>query len=131
MKCLMKKSMKPSFVMIIGLLSMVFLFTNNSSAQDSKKQPFAEKAMNNLNKGFYFSIKSVTCFAGGTSLYIAIEKSNNYAFLWEIDGSHGGHQMNQECICGQYAKLRVMRLSDGLQMSQTVGLPSCGGGENN
>ncbi len=123
--------MKSSFAMIIGLLSIIVLFTNNSSAQSMTKQPFAQKNMNKINKGFYFDIKSVTCFAGGTSLYVSIDKSNNYAFLWEIDGSHGGHQMNQECISGQYAKLRVMRLSDGLQMTRTVRLPNSGGGDNN
>ncbi len=127
----MKKSMKSSLAMLIGLLSMVVLFTNNSNAQSAKNQPFAEKAFKKINKGFYFDIKAVTCFAGGTSLYVAIEKSNNYAFLWEIDGQHGGHQMNQECIYGEYAKLRVMRLSDGLQITRTVRLTYYGDSDNN
>jgi hypothetical protein len=123
--------MKSSFAMIIGLLSMVVLFTNNSNAQSAKNQPFAEKAIKKINKGFYFDIKSVTCFGGGNSLYVAIEKSNNYSFLWEIDGKHGGHQMNLECIQGEYAKLRVMRLSDGLQMTRTVRLTYNGDNDNN
>jgi hypothetical protein len=127
----MKKSIKSSFAMIIGLLSMVVLFTTNSNAQSAKNQPFAEKAIKKINKGFYFDIKSETCFAGGTSLYVAIEKSNNYAFLWEIDGKHGGHQMNQECISGEYAKLRVMRLSDGMQLTKTIRLSGSSDGSTN
>ncbi len=118
----MKNSMNSSTAIMVCLMTVTVLLTNNLNAQAPSKKPFAEQAMNKISKGFRFDIKAIPCFAGGTSLYVAIEKSNNYAFLWEIDGKHGGHQMNQECISGEYAKLRVMRLSDGKQLTKTIRL---------
>jgi hypothetical protein len=41
-----------------------------------------------------------------------------------VNGNHGGHQIKVECVSGTYAKVRVMRLSDGLSISRTVKLPN-------
>ncbi len=56
---------------------------------------------------------------------VNIAHPKKYTYLWEINGGPGGHQMKVDCVCGSYAKVRVMRLSDGRQVSKTMSLPKC------
>ncbi len=127
----MKNSLKSCISLMFGLMAMFVLMTINLSAQATSKKQFVEQAMNKISKGFRFEIKTVPCFAGGISLYDVIDKSNNYALLREIDGNYGGHQMYQECIIGDNAKLRVMHLFDGMQITKSIRLPSSSDGNKN
>ncbi|MBI1227542.1 MAG: hypothetical protein GC192_20080 [Bacteroidetes bacterium] len=125
----MKNSKKFRFLSMIFAICMIVFFCNELSAQNHKtptNTTFAKKAMIKIAPDFDFQIIANTCFAEGVSLNIKIDKPQDYAYIWEVNGSHGGHQMNQDCICGDYAKVRVMRLKDGKQVTRTIKLPSCG-----
>lgn len=104
-----------------------------------------EKENLNLNKSFSPSFASTTvaettpslpfnfnliashCIAGGVGLSVDIENPSEYAFLWEINGGHGGHDMSTlTCLCGDSATVYIMRLADGVSISKSIALPPCG-----
>lgn len=66
-----------------------------------------------------------TCFSGGTSLEAVTDSSEEYGFLWAIDGGHGGHARNVTCVCGDEATVRVTRLADGLSIFKTTKISDC------
>lgn len=123
----MKKSMQIRFTVMFCIFSAAFFMTNVVAAQTQKPKTFAEKAIRSIQKGIGFNIISSPCFAGGSSYGIKINQPEKYAFLWEVDGRNGGHQMSIDCACGKYATVRIMRLSDGYQVFKTFKLEKCNG----
>ena len=75
---------------------------------------------------FYFALITSHCIAGGIGLTVDIENPSEYAFLWEVNGNHGGHEISTlPCLCGDSATVHVMRLADGVSISKSVALPGC------
>ncbi len=126
----MKKSMQFRLAVMFSLFTASIFMTNEAVAQSKNTRSFAEKSVLKMQQGFSFNIAVSPCYAGGTGFRVQIAQPEKYAYLWEINGSHGGHQMNIDCACGNYAKVRVMRLSDGLQVTRTIKLGKCGGSNN-
>ncbi len=122
----MKKSMQFRFAVMFSLFTASIFMTNEAMAQSRTTHTFAEKTMAKLSNSFSFNLIATPCYTGGTGYRVQISQPQKYAFLWEVNGQHGGHQMSIDCACGEYAKVRVMRLSDGLQITRTVRLGKCG-----
>lgn len=123
----MKKSLQFRFAVVFSLFTASMFMANEAVAQAKPTKSFAEKAVLKMQQGFGFNIAASPCYAGGTSFRVQIAEPKKYAFTWEVNGSHAGHQMNIDCACGNYAKVRVQRLSDGLQVTRTIKLGKCGG----
>jgi hypothetical protein len=126
----MKKSMQIQFAVMFSLFAASIFMTNEAVAQTQTTKSFAEKAVAKMQQAFNFKVAATPCFSGGTSYSVQIAQPQKYAYAWEVNGNNGGHRMNIECACGNYAKVRVMRLSDGLQATRTIKLGKCGGSDN-
>jgi hypothetical protein len=50
---------------------------------------------------------------------------DRYSYLWEIDGSKGGHASDLKCACGKVATLTVTDAKTGLSYSRQVKLSPC------
>ncbi|MDX2071823.1 MAG: hypothetical protein SFV55_25545 [Haliscomenobacter sp.] len=73
-----------------------------------------------------FTLVLNNCFAGGAGVTVNINNPQNYAFLWEVNGNPGGHNISTSgCDCGGMAKVTVTRLADGQSLSKSVNLPAC------
>ena len=121
----MKKSMKFRFAIMFSLLSAAILLAIELVAQAEITSLFEQKTSAKINDLFDYNIISSFCYADGLSLGVNIAYPKKYTYLWEINGGPGGHNITVDCVCGSYAKVRVMRLSDGLQVSKTMSLPKC------
>lgn len=78
-----------------------------------------------------FTLALNYCFAGGAGVSVNIDNPQNYAYIWEINGSSGGHYIStSSCNCGGTAKVTVTRLADGQSMSKSVNLPACNTANN-
>lgn len=78
-----------------------------------------------------FTLVLNNCFAGGAGVSVNIEQPQNYAFLWEVNGNPGGHNISTSgCDCGGTAKVTVTRLADGQSLSKSVNLPACNAATN-
>jgi hypothetical protein len=75
------------------------------------------------------------CFAGGTNLEVFLpgygQASREFSYLWEIDGSKGGHLPNVQCACGKEAKVRVTQLATGESITLVAKLNSACPGSGN
>lgn len=79
---------------------------------------------------FSFGLEMDYCFAGGATVRVNIANMERYAFLWSVDGNHGGHGSSTlECICGGSAKVEVTRLADGMKAVRKISLPACANNE--
>ncbi|MBK9013776.1 MAG: hypothetical protein IPM82_06640 [Saprospiraceae bacterium] len=121
----MKKSIKFRFVIMFSLLSAALLLAIELVAQSENNSSFEQKTGAKINNLFDYNIISSFCYADGLSLGVNIAYPKKYTYLWEINGGPGGHNITVDCVCGSYAKIRVMRLSDGLQVSKIIFLPKC------
>lgn len=75
--------------------------------------------------GIQFDVIKSDCNSTGATFTVEIDNPSKYAYLWEANGKHAGHAMSTYCLCGDYAKVRVMRLSDGIQAYKTIRLREC------
>ncbi len=75
--------------------------------------------------GFQFEVIKSNCAGSGSTYTVDISNPNLYSYLWEANGRHAGHGISTYCLCGDYVKVRVMRLSDGLQVFKTLRLQNC------
>jgi hypothetical protein len=75
---------------------------------------------------FSYDLMLSYCFGGGATVRVDLANPEEYVFLWEVDGGHGGHDSSSiACICGTSATVHVTRLSDGVKISRTAALPAC------
>lgn len=75
---------------------------------------------------FHFALITSHCIAGGIGLSVDIENPSEYAFLWEVNGNYGEHDIStSSCLCGDSATVHIMRLADGVSVSKSVALPGC------
>jgi hypothetical protein len=119
----MKKSLHFPSILSLFTLLVGLLLTNEIAAQ--KSIVHAKKTVKSEYKDIEFNILSANCYSGGSSYTVQIDSLEKYAFLWEVNGSHGGHEIDIDCACGRYATVRIMGLSDGLQTYSTINLEKC------
>lgn len=79
----------------------------------------------NHQNRIYFDVREMTCVLSGTSLEVLVDRPENYAYLWQVNGRHNGHDSRISCACGEQATVHVMRLRDGARASKTIQLTKC------
>ncbi len=136
--------MKTSAILLISAMSFYFFLTSTKGALESTLIATSGKAAvhNSSLSGSLFAVSNKKehrrvlpdfkyeviksdCAGTGATYTVEIEKPGKYAFLWEANGLHAGHGISTYCLCGDYVKVRVMRLSDGLQKYKSLRLQNC------
>ncbi len=136
--------MKTSAILLISAMFFYFFLTStkealeltliattnkatvhNSSLSGSLFAVSNKKDHRRLSPDFKFKVIKTDCAGTGATYTVEIEKPGKYAFLWEANGLHAGHGISTYCLCGDYVKVRVMRLSDGLQKYKSLRLQKC------
>ncbi len=136
--------MKTSAILLISALFFYFFFTSTKGALESTLIATSSKAavhnsslsgslfaVSNKKKhrrvspDFKYKVIKTDCGGTGATYTVEIVKPGKYAFLWEANGLHAGHGISTYCLCGDYVKVRVMRLSDGLQKYTSLRLQNC------
>jgi hypothetical protein len=129
----------PIFQASLFALLILFLTTSCEETVDMPEEsiPAEQLSLNEVKSDFLsplpeegavqirFDIQVADCYAGGQSLEVVIDSPDLYGFLWEVDGSHGGHASSIECACGATARVRVMSLADGESVYRSVELLPC------
>ncbi len=105
----------------ISFFILLSLFSLTACDED----PLAMEAMTPL-ADFDFELTMQACFAEKSLIILDIEASEKYSFLWEINGSKGGHEQSPSiCYCGTEATVSVTRMEDGLRKKKSINLPAC------
>lgn len=98
---------------------------HNSSLSGSLFAVSNKKEHRGVSPDFKYKVIKTDCNGTGATYTVEIAKPGKYAFLWEANGLHAGHGISTYCLCGDYVKVRVMRLSDGLQKYTSLRLQNC------
>lgn len=99
--------MKKSLFLLLGSCFLALSACTKDHSSIFPEEPFTIK------------VERITCFNGGTSLWVNMPNPEQYEYRWEVNGAEGGRAyQTQRCRCITQAKVKVTRISDNLSRTK-------------